>query len=206
MSGGANGDATVEQPVNGEGRERQWSAVMCNLTTQWAVPGNGPLNAGSVREINSGVSLSKNMINTPASDAAEDEVGAAGSGCAGTQGEAGGVGGGAVEDGGVGETGADAAEQRGQRGGHTGSQGEGGEARASQAAQRESPPSHHYHPPSLSTLPACPWLSLEIISIHHTLEHACINTQLHTMLNGYECKHKPISLRQCTLLCKSKAT
>lgn len=46
-------DATVEQPVNGEGREKQWSEVMCNLTTQWAVPGNGPLNAGSVREINS---------------------------------------------------------------------------------------------------------------------------------------------------------
>lgn len=46
-------DATVEQPVNGEGREKQWSEVMCNLTTQWAVPSNGPLNAGSVREINS---------------------------------------------------------------------------------------------------------------------------------------------------------
>lgn len=46
-------DATVEQPVNGEGREKQWSEVMCNLTTQWAVPGNGLLNAGSVREINS---------------------------------------------------------------------------------------------------------------------------------------------------------
>lgn len=91
---------------------------MCNLTTQWAVPSNGPLNAGSVREINSGVSPSKNMINTPPGDAAEDEVGAAGSGSAGTQGEVG-----------RGE-GASAAEQRGQRVGHTGSQGEGGEARA----------------------------------------------------------------------------
>lgn len=49
------------------------------------------------------------MINTPPSDAAEDEVGAAGSGSVGTQGE---VGGG---------TGASAAEQRGQRVGHTGS-------------------------------------------------------------------------------------
>lgn len=83
-------DATVEQPVNGEGREKQWSEVMCNLTTQWAVPSNGPLNAGSVREINSRVSLSKNMINTPPGDAAEDEVGAAGSGSVGTQGEVGG--------------------------------------------------------------------------------------------------------------------
>lgn len=81
---------------------------MCNLTTQWAVPSNGPLNAGSVREINSRVSPSKNMINTPPGDAAEDEVGAAGSGSVGTQGE---VGGG---------TGASAAEQRGQRVGHTG--------------------------------------------------------------------------------------
>lgn len=60
---------------------------MCNLTTQWAVPSNGPLNAGSVREINSRVSPSKNMINTPPGDAAEDEVGAAGSGSVGTQGE-----------------------------------------------------------------------------------------------------------------------
>lgn len=85
-------DATVEQPVNGEGREKQWSEVMCNLTTQWAVPSNGPLNAGSVREINSRVSLSKNMINTPPGDAAEDEVGAAGSGSVGTQGEVGGGG------------------------------------------------------------------------------------------------------------------
>lgn len=85
---------------------------MCNLTTQWAVPGNGPLNAGSVREINSGVSPSKNMINTPPGDAAEDEVGAAGSGSVGTRGEAGG-----------GEAGASAAEQRGQRVGHTGSPG-----------------------------------------------------------------------------------
>lgn len=102
-------DATVEQPVNGEGREKQWSEVMCNLTTQWAVPSNGPPNAGSVREINSRVSLSKNMINTPPGDAAEDEVGAAGSGSVGTQGE---VGGG---------TGASAAEQRGQRVGHTAS-------------------------------------------------------------------------------------
>lgn len=66
---------------------------MCNLTTQWAVPSNGPLNAGSVREINSRVSPSKNMINTPPSDAAEDEVGAAGSGSVGTQGEVGGGGG-----------------------------------------------------------------------------------------------------------------
>lgn len=66
---------------------------MCNLTTQWAVPSNGPLNAGSVREINSGVSPSKNMINTPPGDAAEDEVGAAGSGSVGTLGEVG-VGGG----------------------------------------------------------------------------------------------------------------
>lgn len=90
MSDPAKLDATVEQPVNGEGRERQWSEVMCNLTTQWAVPGNGPLNAGSVKEINSGVSPSKNMINTPAGDAAEDEVGAAGSGSVGTQGEVGG--------------------------------------------------------------------------------------------------------------------
>ncbi|KAI3370733.1 hypothetical protein L3Q82_007277 [Scortum barcoo] len=48
---------------------------------------NGPLNAGSVREINSRVSPSKNMINTPPGDAAEDEVGAAGSGSVGTQGE-----------------------------------------------------------------------------------------------------------------------
>lgn len=63
---------------------------MCNLTTQWAVPSNGPLNAGSVREINSGVSPSKNMINTPPGDAAEDEVGAAGSGSVGTRGETGG--------------------------------------------------------------------------------------------------------------------
>ena len=78
-------DATVEQLLNGEGREKQWSAVMCNLTTQWAVPSNGPVNAGSVREINSRVSPSKNMINTPAGDAAEDEVGAAGSGSVGTQ-------------------------------------------------------------------------------------------------------------------------
>lgn len=62
---------------------------MCNLTTQWAVPSNGAPNAGSVREINSRVSPSKNMINTPASDAAEDEVGAAGSSSAGTQGEVG---------------------------------------------------------------------------------------------------------------------
>lgn len=62
---------------------------MCNLTTQWAVPSNGPLNAGSVREINSRVSPSKNMINTPPGDAAEDEVGAAGSGSVGTQGEVG---------------------------------------------------------------------------------------------------------------------
>lgn len=66
---------------------------MCNLTTQWAVPSNGPLNAGSVREINSRVSPSKNMINTPPGDAAEDEVGAAGSGSVGTQGEVGGGGG-----------------------------------------------------------------------------------------------------------------
>lgn len=86
---------------------------MCNLTTQWAVPSNGPLNAGSVREINSRVSPSKNMINTPPGDAAEDEVGAAGSGSVGTQGK---VGGG---------TGANAAEQRGQRVGHTGNQGKG---------------------------------------------------------------------------------
>lgn len=85
---------------------------MCNLTTQWAVPSNGPLNAGSVREINSRVSPSKNMINTPPGDAAEDEVGAAGSGSVGTQGEVGGGG-----------TGASAAEQRGQRVGHTGSSG-----------------------------------------------------------------------------------
>lgn len=62
---------------------------MCNLTTQWAVPSNGAPKAGSVREINSRVSPSKNMINTPASDAAEDEVGAAGSSSAGTQGEVG---------------------------------------------------------------------------------------------------------------------
>ncbi|KAJ8003244.1 hypothetical protein DPEC_G00167390 [Dallia pectoralis] len=66
---------------------------MCNLTTQWAVPSNGPLNAGSVREINRGVSPSKNMINTPHGDAAEDEVGAAGSGSTGTQGGGGGEGG-----------------------------------------------------------------------------------------------------------------
>lgn len=64
---------------------------MCNLTTQWAVPSNGPLNAGGVREINSRVSPSKNMINTPPGDAAEDEVGAAGSGSIGTQGEVGGA-------------------------------------------------------------------------------------------------------------------
>lgn len=86
---------------------------MCNLTTQWAVPSNGPLNAGSVREINSRVSPSKNMINTPPGDAAEDEVGAAGSGSVGTQGE--------VCVWGGGGRGASAAEQRGQRVGHTGS-------------------------------------------------------------------------------------
>lgn len=52
---------------------------MCNLTTQWAVPSAGLPNAASVREINSRVSPSKNMINTQARDAAEDEVGAAAS-------------------------------------------------------------------------------------------------------------------------------
>ena len=72
------------------GQAERWSAVMCNLTTQWTVPGDGPLNAGSVREINSRVSPSKNMINTPSGDAAEDEVEAAGSGSAGTRGEVGG--------------------------------------------------------------------------------------------------------------------
>lgn len=110
MSDRASSMPPSKQPVNGEGREKQWSEVMCNLTTQWAVPSNGPLNAGSVREINSRVSPSKNMINTPPGDAAEDEVGAAGSGSVGTQGEVG-----------VGGTGASAAEQRGQRVGHTGS-------------------------------------------------------------------------------------
>lgn len=68
------------------------------------------------------------MINTPASDAAEDEVEAAGSSSAGTQGE--------VCGGGWMGMGASAAEQRGQRVGHTGSQGEGGEARAGWAAER----------------------------------------------------------------------
>lgn len=48
------------------------------------------------------------MINTPPGDAAEDEVGAAGSGSVGTQGEVWGGG-----------PGASAAEQRGQRVGHT---------------------------------------------------------------------------------------
>lgn len=84
-------ELNVEHVGNGEGREKQWSEVMCNLTTQWAVPGNGPLNAGGVREINSRVSHSKNMINTPPGDAAEDEVGAAGSASIGTQGEVGGA-------------------------------------------------------------------------------------------------------------------
>lgn len=120
---------------------------MCNLTTQWAVPSNGPLNAGSVREINSGVSPSKNMINTPPGDAAEDEVGAAGSGSAGTQGE---VGGG---------TGASATEQRGQRVGHTGSQGEGGEARASQATVGTGTPTSHTSP-LLTTYTHSPWLTV----------------------------------------------
>lgn len=112
---------------------------MCNLTTQWAVPSNGPLNAGSVREINSGVSPSKNMINTPAGDAAEDEVGAAGSGSVGTRGEAGGVGG----------AGASAAEQRGQRVGHTGSRGKGrqGKGNLGQRRQRDPPDSPTMTPP-----------------------------------------------------------
>ena len=70
------------------------------------MPGNGPLNAGSVREINSGVSPSKNMINTPPGDAAEDEVGAAGSGSVGTRGEVGGRGGG------CGRSGAERAKSR----------------------------------------------------------------------------------------------
>lgn len=101
---------------------------MCNLTTQWAVPSNGPLNAESVREINSRVSPSKNMINTPAGDAAEDEVGAAGSGSVGTQGE---VGGG---------SGASAAEQRGQRVGHTGSSGKGRQGKGSLGHHRHRDP------------------------------------------------------------------
>lgn len=102
---------------------------MCNLTTQWAVPSNGPLNAESVREINSGVSPSKNMINTPPGDAAEDEVGAAGSGSVGTQGEAGG-----------GEAGASAAEQRGQRVGHTGSRGKGRQGKGNLGHRRHRDP------------------------------------------------------------------
>lgn len=52
-------NSTVEQPVNGEGRERQWSKVMCNLPSQWAVGRPGRPIAGGVREINSGVSSSK---------------------------------------------------------------------------------------------------------------------------------------------------
>lgn len=51
--------STVEQPVNGEGRERQWSKVMCNLTSQWTVGRPGRPIAGGVREINSRVSSSK---------------------------------------------------------------------------------------------------------------------------------------------------
>lgn len=114
---------------------------MCNLTTQWAVPSNGPLNAGSVREINSRVSPSKNMINTPPGDAAEDEVGAAGSGSVGTQGE---VGGG---------TGASSAEQRGQRVGHTGSQERGRQGKGN--------PGHHRHwDPYLASSPCvCSFIS-----------------------------------------------
>lgn len=52
-------NSSVEQPVNGEGRERQWSRVMCNLTSQWTV--GRPLwpSTGGVREINSRVSSSK---------------------------------------------------------------------------------------------------------------------------------------------------
>lgn len=125
-------DATLKQLVNGEGREKQWSGVMCNLTTQWAVPSTGPLNAGSVREINSRVSPLKNMINTPPGDAAEDEVGAAGSGSVGMQGE--------VEG-----PAAGAAKQRGQRVGHTGSSGRGGTARALQATKAHLPPSLQLH-------------------------------------------------------------
>ena len=51
--------STVEQPLNEEGRERQWSTVMCNITSQWAVCSSGLPNAGGVREINSRVSSSK---------------------------------------------------------------------------------------------------------------------------------------------------
>lgn len=124
---------------------------MCNLTTQWAVPSNGPLNAGSVREINSRVSPSKNMINTPPGDAAEDEVGAAGSGSVGTQGE---VGGG---------TGASAAEQRGQRVGHTGSKGKGRQGKGNLG--------HHRHrDPYLPSSPhACGFFFLLFFLFHRGL-------------------------------------
>lgn len=116
---------------------------MCNLTTQWAVPSNGPLNAGSVREINSGVSPSKNMINTPPGDAAEDEVGAAGSGSVGTRGEAGG-----------GEAAAGAAEQRGQRVGHTGSPGKGRQGKGNLGHRRHRDP-HLLPSPRQRTSTSC---------------------------------------------------
>lgn len=117
---------------------------MCNLTTQWSVPSNGPLNAGSVREINSGVSPSKNMINTPPGDAAEDEVGAAGSGSVGTRGEVGG-----------GEAGASATEQRGQRVGHTGSRGKGRQGKGNLGHNRHRDPNLPTSPRQLTCISFC---------------------------------------------------
>lgn len=51
--------STVEQPVNGEGRESRWSGVMCNLASQWTVGRPGRPIAAGVKEINSTVSSSK---------------------------------------------------------------------------------------------------------------------------------------------------